>query len=215
MSKFNVGDRYYPIGTVIAIPGKQNRWGIVTNVEEFPDCTFVEADYGVVRGNPRHIFIDTVPKETFNKQPNMDTTNTIQFIEFPVSRYGGTRRKITSNEAVIYRRSKDRKSNGATFQIRLPPICKEAIDSGYDKIRVAVNNLTNETFLVLDTTEGITVSKKKSDTEGKNNRLVNRPFVEWLETRFGLPKDGGGVIVFSDNLSRNGGYTYRIEPKKD
>ncbi len=30
-----------------------------------------------------------------------------------------------------------------------------------------------------------------------------------------LEKLTGGVVVFSDNLSREGGYTFKVEPKRD
>lgn len=78
--------------------------------------------------------------------------------------------------------------------------------------RVAVNNLTNETFLVFDRNDGlhIVLINKTKDTP----TITNKQFVTWLESRFNLPKNGGGVLLFSDNLSRDGGYTYRIEAKK-
>lgn len=208
-----IGDLYRSKNPPASIPGKRKYWGEITDVvEDGHGGYLVEVDYGVEKGDFRNIFVENY-EQTEEKTNDMNTTNTIQFIEFPQNH--GSRRKMVPNEGVIYKRTPEKSKNGGAHQIRLPLVCKEAIDAGYDKIKVAVNNLTNEVFLVFDKTDGLHVNQKSGDTEGKNNRIVSRHFIEWLENRFGLPSDGGGVVVFSENLSRNNGYTYKIEPKKD
>ena len=204
-----IGEVYAPINRVIAIPGKQNRFGIVTRVEEFPDCVLIEADYGVERGNPCHIFLDIIYKETNIKELDMNTSNPIQFLDFPTR---AKRESVKFNEGVIYKRKNLNKGMG-THQLRLPPLCMDALEAGFHYIRIAVNNLTNEVFFVFDKTDGMHVSMKKGDKN--NNRIVNKPFVSWLEERFNLPEYGGGVVVFSDNLNRENGYTFKVEPKRD
>lgn len=213
MNPPRIGQIYTPKNPPTSTPGVRSYYGVITDVmDDGKGGYLVEVDYGLQKGNPSNIFIENY-EQTEEKTNDMNTTNTIQFIEFPQNH--GSRRKMVPNEGVIYKRTPEKSKNGGAHQIRLPLVCKEAIDAGYDKIKVAVNNLTNEVFLVFDKTDGLHVNQKSGDTEGKNNRIVSRHFIEWLENRFGLPSDGGGVVVFSKNLSRTDGYTFKIEPKKD
>lgn len=172
----------------------------ITDVIEDGDILAVEADYGCIKGNPANIFIDIIPKPN-----NMETNNSIQFIDFaPSSRSLATK----PNEALIYSRGKRSKEGKGTYQMRIPCSLHEVVKNGYCYLRIAVNNLTNETFAVLDKSEGV-----KIIPWDKVYRISNVNLVKWLENRLGLPKNGGGVIKFSENLSRNGGYTYRMETK--
>lgn len=110
---------------------------------------------------------------------------------------------------VIAKGYKFRKPSG-TYQLRLAPICNEATDKGYEFVRVAVNNLTNEVFFVFSETDGL-IAKKYDNAP---SRISSRDLVMWLEERFDLPKNGGGILLFSDNLSRENGFTYKITAKK-
>lgn len=136
---------------------------------------------------------------------DMDSNNPIQFIDFTPS----SNRFVKDNEALIYGRGTRGGKSKGTYQIRMPHIIDDAIKSGYNNVRIAVNNLTNETFVVLDKKDGVPIM----DWKGVY-RISNSNLVRWLETRLGLPEIGGGIIVFSDNLSRNGGYTYKIYAKE-
>lgn len=204
MREPKIGDLYKPREPVWPIPGVRGCIGVVTDVIRYEDTLMVEVDYGLKKGDPANIFIDVVT--TNNK--NMETNNPIQFIDFNSYR-GGNRISLTDrpNEAMIYSRTK----KGKSYQIRLPLATIEAVQNGYVFAKLAVNNLTNETFLVFDRSEGLHIVFKTKNTPV----ISNRQFVVWLESRFSLPKNGGGRLVFSENLSRNGGYTYRIEASKD
>lgn len=139
---------------------------------------------------------------------NMEANNPIQFIDFG-STYDRSGSNVKGNEALVYGRGTRGGKSKGTYQIRMPHTLDDAFKSGFTRLRIAVNNLTNETFAVLDRTDGLLIK----EWEGVY-RMSNANAVRWLEARLGLPEKGGGIIVFSENLSRNGGYTYRIEAKK-
>lgn len=65
-------------------------------------------------------------------------------------------------------------------------------------------------FFVFSETDGL-IAKKYDNAP---SRISSRDLVMWLEERFDLPKNGGGILLFSDNLSRENGFTYKITAKK-
>lgn len=203
-----IGDLYQPKNPPASIPGKRKYWGEITDViEDGHGGYLVEVDYGVEKGDFRNIFVENY-EQPKDKQPDMNTSNPIQFLDF--TQRSKSVASINPNEAVIYRRNK---STNNTFQIRLPYKVKPILDEGYVYVRVAVNNLTNEVFFVFDKTEGMKIMIDNSKSSFV--RISCRDFIVWLEDRFNLPKNGGGVVVFSDNLSREEGYTFKVEPKRD
>lgn len=205
-----IGQLYIPRNPPASIPMVRRYWGVITDVmEDGSGGYLVEVDYGLKKGDFRNIFVENYesPEE---KQNCMQTNNPIQFLDFAQNSKNAIGNN--PNEAVIYRRNK--KTNN-TFQLRLPFNVKPALDKGYVYMRVAVNNLTNEVFFVFDKAEGMRVKLDNQSKSSCFNRISCRDFIVWLEDRFNLPKDGGGVIVFSDNLSRENGYTYKVEPKRE
>lgn len=200
--KYRIGDRYCPKQSVRAIPNVRRQWGVVTDIIEDKDGCLIEFDCGYKQGDVANIFTE------FIKTEDMEHTNPIQFIDFSQRGKNGFRRE--PNEGVIYARNIKNGKPSGTYQLRLAPICNEATEKGYEFVRVAVNNLTNEVFFVFSEADGL-IAKKYDNAP---SRISSRDLVMWLEERFDLPKNGGGILLFSDNLSRENGFTYKITAKK-
>lgn len=198
---YEIGDIYRPQQEVTPIANVRRGWGIITAIDKCDDCIIVEFDCGFKLGDCTNIFTEIIN----NKHDTyMNPTNPIQFLDFETKRTSIL--SANPNDCAIYKRSATNK----TYQLRFPKNCESAIESGFNYLRVAINNLTNEVFFVLSKDEGLPIGKQKNAPY----RVTNRELVIWLEERFSLPKNGGGVLTFSENLDRAGGFTYRVIPKK-
>lgn len=148
--RYQVGNIYRPIHEVTAIPNVRRNVGIITEVLEDEHSIVIEADYGYKKGDSANIFIDIILKHK-----NMEANNPIQFIDFDISPRCG--KKIDADVAVIYSRN----SSSNTYYLRLPSKLNDVLGKGeYKYIRVAVNNLTNEVFFVLDKENGMPLRNK-------------------------------------------------------
>lgn len=202
------GDR--PVAT---IHERQRNIGIIESIDW--ENGLITAYHGWSKKNYRKeaIFIHHI-SEVLNipskskQQPTKPTMeiNTIQFWDLQSPVRG---KSLYLDKGVIYRRTQ----SSMAWMLRLPERMKAAYANGFKYLQVASNSLTGEIFFVLSKSKGLEIKHQSGSKTGivvSNKMLITR-----LESELGLPKDGGGILDFSDNLDRKDGYTFRVTKSKE
>lgn len=131
--------------------------------------------------------------------------NTIEFWDLQST----SGRTLNSHDkGVIYGHNK----KWPTWTLRLPSRISEAWDKGFKYLQVASNTLTGEIFFRLTQSNGLEI-KQQSCNKGAL-AISCKVLIQRLESELDLPKEGGGVLDFSENLDRSNGYTYKITKSK-
>lgn len=201
--RFKIGRPWRPIDPVCPIRDVRRSWGIISDVMETDECYFIEFDCGYERGNPQNIFVECIEKKDLKED-----SPRVKFLDIRQNANGkANSRHNNKNEGLICRSDRSGK-----YMIRLPKICLEPRERGYDSIRIATDETGAKVYAVFAVGEGIYVYHNK--TIRNDMRISCKELTLWLEKRFGFPKGKGGVLVFSDNLTPGNGYMYEIKKKE-